>query len=412
MDNVLNLVYDDWPDGVEFPNANRPKAINVLTGTYSENSPFEISYKTMVNFKNVVISNNKIDDVKKFPNKKFFYHIWHRNPLIDNFFQNNRLPVDDNIINLVKNNKNLHLIFMNEVEVESKISLEKLNNILILNDIDASKIWVINNNQKLENWKRELNTNINVHSCRLLPQMFLNEKRAEWKIDKEISSFFMCHNRTPKIHRYAILILLKKYGLLSDTNWSLINGWQRDKNNLINKYSSIFFDFECIGLQEEINYFENIDTFKSKYELDYTNFDDRNCQIGFENIATYENSYVNITTESNFEDEAIHISEKSFKPFYYFQFPLILASYQHMKYLKQVYSFDLFEDVINYNYDTIKNNRDRLFAFFEEIVRIHNNKEFFIEFYKNNKERFIKNHNILANYKNDYDYNFFKQLTK
>ena len=80
--------------------------------------------------------------------------------------------------------------------------------------------------------------------------------------------------------------------------------------------------------------------------------------------------------------------------------------------MKDVYAFDLFEDIINYDYDNIQDNRDRLFAFIEEINRIHNNKELFIEFYKNNKERFIKNHNILAHYKNEYDYNFFKQLAQ
>jgi hypothetical protein len=412
MDNVLNLVYDDWPLGQEFPNANRPKDVDVLKKQYDINSPWEVSYKTMSNFKNVVISNHKIDDIGKFTNKKFFYHIWHRAPLVDNFFDKGILPVDKNIIDLIKNNKNLYLIFMNEVEVESKISLEKLNNILISNNIDASKVWVINNNQQLDDWKTELNTNINVHSCRLLPQMFLNECPTKWKLDKESGSFFMCHNRSPREHRYALLVLLKKYGLLSDTNWSLINGWQSDKSNPMIKYSSIFTSNDLVELSDEINYFENIDTFKSKYELDFINFDDRINQIIFNNTKSYENSYVNITTETNFQNEVIHISEKSFKPFYYFQFPLILASYHHIKYLKKVYKFDLFEDIINYDYDNIKNNRDRLFAFIEEVNRIHNNKELFIKFYKNNKERFIKNHNILAHYKNEYDYNFFKQLAQ
>jgi hypothetical protein len=227
--------------------------------------------------------------------------------------------------------------------------------------------------------------------------------------DKEF--LFMVHNRALKSHRLGILCLLKHYNLLSDTNWSLINGWESNKNNNL-KYSSIFLNEDIDKLKYEIKYFDNINTFKSKYEIDYKNFDVKDNQIIFNDITTYQNSYVNITTETNFENEAIHISEKSLKPFYYFQFPLILASYQHIKYLKDTYSFDLFEDVINYNYDNIQNNRNRLFAFVEEINRIYKNKNFFIEFYKNNKERFIKNHNILANYKNEHDYNFFKQLAQ
>jgi hypothetical protein len=301
---------------------------------------------------------------------------------------------------------------MNEVEVDSKDSLKKLNNILKLNNIDTSKVWVINNNPKLKEWKIELNTQVNVHSCQLIAEWIKNYVPSEFIIKKDNGSFFMCHNRTPKIHRYGILSLLKKYELLSDTNWSLINGWQLNKNNSLNKYYSIFSHYDVIKLQKEINYFENINTFKSKYELDFINFDYRENQIVFNNIKSYENSYVNITTESNFEDEAIHITEKSFKPFYYFQYPLILASYQHIKYLKKIYEFDLFEDIINYDYDNIRDNKNRLFAFIQELNRIYKNKNFFIEFYKNNKERFIKNHNIIVNYKNQYDYNFFKKLAK
>jgi hypothetical protein len=106
---------------------------------------------------------------------------------------------------------------------------------------------------------------------------------------------------------------------------------------------------------------------------------------------TFENSYFNITTETEFSTNLIHITEKSFKPFYGMQFPLILASYHHTKEIKKRYDFDFFDDIINHSYDEIKNNRDRLFAFANEIKRINDNKNFFIEFYKNNKQRFIMN---------------------
>ena len=73
------------------------------------------------------------------------------------------------------------------------------------------------------------------------------------------------------------------------------------------------------------------------------------------------------------------------------QFPLILASYGHIKEIQKRYNFDFFDDIIDHSYDNIENNRDRIFAFANEIKRINDNKEFFIQFYKNNKERFIEN---------------------
>ena len=46
---------------------------------------------------------------------------------------------------------------------------------------------------------------------------------------------------------------------------------------------------------------------------------------------------------------------------------------------------------MDHSYDDIKDDRSRLIAFFEQVKNINNNKEYYINFYKSNKERFIKN---------------------
>ena len=74
------------------------------------------------------------------------------------------------------------------------------------------------------------------------------------------------------------------------------------------------------------------------------------------------------------------------------QFPLILASPYHITEIKNHYDFDWFDDIIDHSYDTVLNHRDRLFQFVKEVKRINDNKEFFIEFYKNNKKRFTDNY--------------------
>ena len=45
----------------------------------------------------------------------------------------------------------------------------------------------------------------------------------------------------------------------------------------------------------------------------------------------------------------------------------------------------------NNDYDEEENHRDRLFKFVKEIKRINDNREFFIDFYKNNRVRFEEN---------------------
>jgi len=152
-------------------------------------------------------------------------------------------------------------------------------------------------------------------------------------------------------------------------------------------------------VKEEIQYLHNIEQKKSKYEEDYTWFDDKN---GTDNVNwgvtydqhSYENSYFNITTETEFDTTEIHITEKSFKAFVAYQFPLILASPKHIYEIKKRYDFDFFDDIIDHSYDDELDHRDRLFKFFNEVKRINDNAEFFIDFYEKNKNRFIKNHDL------------------
>jgi hypothetical protein len=134
----------------------------------------------------------------------------------------------------------------------------------------------------------------------------------------------------------------------------------------------------------------------------------------FESFESYINSYVNITTESAFERQmnTIHISEKSFKPFFYYQFPIIVASQHHIKKMKELYDLDFFDDIINHDYDNEFDHKKRLLMIIDEIKRINNNKELFINFYKNNQDRFENNKQKiigLLDFINE-DYNFFKNL--
>jgi hypothetical protein len=222
--------------------------------------------------------------------------------------------------------------------------------------------------------------------------------------------FFMCHNRSPKPHRYMILVLLKKYGIIDDVDWSLIMGWC--SNMFGNKYAEFLSPDSQVEYQNEIDFFDSIRIKKSKYEENSGWFTDEDLPGYFNwadvyELKTYENSYINIVTESNFTFDEIHITEKSLKPFYFYQLPLFLGSYKHIEYLKTRFGFDMFEDIINHDYDKIENNKERMFAAFNEIKRLHDNKQTIIEFYKNNQERLEKNKQIVINIsksKNDQEY--------
>jgi hypothetical protein len=237
--------------------------------------------------------------------------------------------------------------------------------------------------------------------------VFLPEKNGK---------FFMSFNKGPKLHRFALLANLMRYNLLNDTNWSFIpNFFVQYKN----RYKKILNDNEIENLNEEINYFNNLKLKVSDYESEYLTFNEKNDLImRYPNLNVggnpelpfnYENSYVNITTESDYfnDNKTIHITEKSLKPFFYYQIPIFLATTGHIKKLKERYDFDFFDDIIDNTYDNEIDDKKRFKMIIKEILRLNDNKEMIKEFYKNNLERFEQNKEKVVNigrYNSDYLY--------
>jgi hypothetical protein len=88
-----------------------------------------------------------------------------------------------------------------------------------------------------------------------------------------------------------------------------------------------------------------------------------------------------------------------------------LASPYHVKYFKEKYGLDMFDDIIDHTYDNELDNKKRLNLLFNEIKRISENKDKFIEFYKNNQERFEKNKQIIIEIeKSKKDVQYFTSL--
>jgi hypothetical protein len=68
-----------------------------------------------------------------------------------------------------------------------------------------------------------------------------------------------------------------------------------------------------------------------------------------------------------------------------------LASYNHLKYFREQYNFDLFDDIINHDYDNEPDNYLRMVKLIKEVVRLNDDKENIIKFCKQNQFRFNQN---------------------
>jgi hypothetical protein len=413
--DTLNIVYDNWNEDCSMCYPNLISDINERR--YRMVTGFFRFYKMFNDIKNCTL-----DEVFNNSNENYYYFINGDN--ISNHFSDvQTLPLPEKVRECFLNCPNFNIVLLNEHEYETKNFISLIDTICKNENLDSKRIYIWNNNSKLNQYKEELGTDLNVYSLDFLVKFICDHMVQLGKprfITDKTGNFFMCHNRSPKPHRYGLLALMMKNNIINEIDWSLVYGWYRKKQLKFNPdysfYSPIFDKGECDMLKNEIDYLNNIDIKKSNFETEKDWFDDieDHAQVQWKNIyenRTFESSYVNIVTESCYDKPEIHITEKSMKPFYFYQLPIFVSSYNHVKMLKDRFGFDLFDDIINHDYDNEPDDKKRFILVFNEIMRLLKNKNEIIEFYKNNEQRFINNRNIIVeidNSKRDNDY--FKSL--
>jgi hypothetical protein len=332
------------------------------------------------------------------------------------------LPISFKVQTLMKLYPNVFTVILSEHESDNENAIKLLEINCEKESINSHQIIIINGNQKIKQLIDDSNSRIIGHTSNRLPYVAvegMNSFKYEFNPEKE--SFFMCYNRMIKSHRLSLLILLKREGILDEIDWTLLRANEIKKHftnhdgspsfNLVNGVLDRV-DFE--NYKNEVSYFYELECKNSKYETEYK-IDEPPYFIDFYKtyeMNPYKNSYVNIVTETNYiSTDVVHITEKSLIPIYYSQIPLILANFEHNKFLRTRYDLDLFEDIIDYSYDNEKNPKKRLFMFVNEIKRLNLIKEEVILFYKKNQERFENNKKKIINIlQDDTDYNFFKSL--
>jgi hypothetical protein len=423
MNQNFNLVYDNWNPCNENPEPNGSKLYE-RKGIFSDASNLVKHYiddsTKLDKYKFVKCS---IDEVTERPNEKFYYFINYRLN-IEDFLTENQKPFDDKILDYIKNKSNFLVVFLTEHECDNENGFKILNDYIISNQFDGSKFYMINNNAKLQDYKIKYNSTINVHSIQFIPHSSTKVLVKVGGIDfipNKNGKFSMLFNKTTRPHRVALLCLLKTEGLLDEMNWSFVPSY----NRFVSEHfiGNLFDEEDVTNNKNSIDYLYDLGIKVSDYEIDknwFIKYNEPNLE-GFppwmtipEFSETYKYSYLNIITESQFDNSnnVIHISEKSFRPFFYYQFPMILATHGHIKKMKERYDLDFFDDIIDHSYDNELDEKTRLFSFFNEIKRLHNNKEQLIDFYKNNQERFENNKQKIISLLEivEQDYDFFNNL--
>ena len=178
MSDTINLVYDDWPLDQEMPNPNGDKYFPEANAWMTGDGPMEtLRYSNYVH--------RRMEDIDKYPEENFFYVVWHRHSLYNRFLHFDRLPIGDDMIGHFQRKPNLFLLLINDQEIEPMETISKLDMALEKNDIDPRKVFLVNNNSRNWEYKRELGSNINVHSTRAMPLALAKVPRSNFVENKE-----------------------------------------------------------------------------------------------------------------------------------------------------------------------------------------------------------------------------------
>ena len=389
MNKVLNLVFDEWQDGVPLPNFTRLNTKSV--------KKFELPNILLQN-KEININVCRLDDVNEFAN--YYYVIKH---LVshNHFINNPNLGMIESVLECVKT-KGLKVIFLNENESYDNIqtTINKIESFVKSNNLNASNFYLLNNNSSLHTIESE----INLFKTQFLLETLIGEAYStfnETKLDKKFT--FLLHIKHPRPHRLGLLTLLDDNGLLDSNliDWSFtfkndtnFDDTVQTNNFLFNQFKqtslldlsepSLYNSFKKVCICKKSSYYELNNHFKLSLD-----------SFGKEPYKSYEESYINIVTETYFNEMDIHISEKSFKPFYLNQLPIFLANVNHIKTLKREYGLDLFDDLIDHSYDNEFDNLKRLYMVYNEIKRLSEMSDVVKQYYLDNTDRILNNKNII-----------------
>ena len=407
MNKTLNLVFDKWRDGVPLPNFTHLNTKSV--------KKFELPNILLEN-KEININIYKLDDVNEFAN---YYYVVKHLVSYNHFIDNLNLGLSNLVLDCIKN-KGLKIIFLNENESYNNIEkiVNKIESFINLNNLNASNFYLLNNNSNLHIIK----STINLFKTEFLLETLVGEAYSNFnsiKLDKKFT--FLLHIKHPRFHRLDLLTLLDRNGLLDSNmiDWSFtfkndtnFDDTTQTNNFLINQFKQTSLldlsdqnlnnSFKKICVCKKSSYYEPNNDFRIS-SLD---------SYGKETMESYEESYINIITETYFNEKGIHITEKSFKPFYLYQLPIFLANQNHIKTLKKEYGLDVFDDLIDHSYDNEEDNLKRLYMVYNEIKRLSEIKNTITQYYLDNIDRIKKNREIIKeNWLSNKTTNYFLNLT-
>ena len=219
-------------------------------------------------------------------------------------------------------------------------------------------------------------------------------------LDKNLNSdrTYISLNRNRRPHRLVTLSYL--FGKEHDRAGHITYlGQQIDVQNFDNLLDCLSWEFE--GRHDNartamLNGYSKFYNNKSLLTDDYQIYDRANDNVTNFNQrlrSKYQNSFVEIVSESSFSAPSYMLTEKTLNSMYGCNFPIILSGVGAVAHLREI-GFDLFDDIIDHTYDTIANPFDRIISAIDDNQRLLLDSSHAKTNWKNNQNRFEYNINL------------------
>jgi hypothetical protein len=262
----------------------------------------------------------------------------------------------DEFISLLKRLQNEGFYFIADFSTEAHLNTDELSlkfiHILDTNRIDLKRLLLAKNDSLNTNLRRIKYGNYTLNTC-FFPHFFLNtfykmEEYVKPTNSNVIDKTFLCLNRRLHIHKYKTLEQLYKKGLLDDTRYTAVKAYMELPTNT-------FLNQLPIQLDGDIMYGDELSV-ADEYLYNI-------------NPNWYYSSKVNIITETLFEEDAIHITEKTWKAIYLGIPFVICASLNHLEGLKRM-GFQTFHSLIDESYDRREDYYDKIPQIIDSAVEL------------------------------------------
>lgn len=370
-----SLVKIEGDQNYPFPNGYNKGYINNLIDEYTYTNlcsydVYHFLFKNDIKFNRWDFGYDSVENLIK-TDKYFVYPILlkHKEDF-EGLVHKYKFVISDNVINSVKNKKcKILLAYLLEGDFYTKEDIDHINNFIKEYEFDNKDVIFLTNNLKINEIvsSYEVNFTIITFNYFLSNPWFIkydllnpsNEPIIKIDLDKKMDFIinypkikkFLCLNRRPSEHRVILFTELMKNTEIS-------------KNSIISLGSKKLFGFEKYNY-DFINIYNNLVSSDFKYDkesglnflLSYNSNEDcivdanPNFNLAFNlNETVHLNTFVNVVTETLFNNDTIFLSEKIWKPIYCCQPFIVFGNPGTLKELKKL-GFKTFSDYWDESYD-------------------------------------------------------------